>query len=155
MIADTETRREVTLTRLIDAPRELVFKAWTDAKLLAQWWGPRGFTAPTCKIDAKKGGMMHIVMRAPDGHEFPMEGTIREIVSPERIVFTNTPVDSSGDHLIEGITTVTFESVGNKTKLTLHTSAVALKPEAVPMLQGMEQGWTETIDRMEEFVTKT
>ena len=89
--------REITLTRVFDAPRARVFAAWTDAKQVAQWWGPKGFTNPVCEIDARVGGAIRIHMRSPDGSIFPMKGEFREIVPPERIVFTNIAVDAEGN----------------------------------------------------------
>src|SRR5687768_2336267 len=83
-IAETE----VVLTRLFDAPRALVFKVWTEPRHLAQWWGPRDFTNPVCELDVRVGGSILIHMRAPDGRVYPMTGTFREIVAPERLVFT-------------------------------------------------------------------
>src|ERR1700680_2582384 len=112
--------REVTITRVVNAPRALVFKAWTDATHLAQWWGPKGFTNPVCEIDARVGGALRIHMRAPDGSIYPMKGEIRELVVPERLVFTNIAVDADGRHIIEGLTTVTFAEAGGKTTMTLH-----------------------------------
>src|SRR5260370_33691510 len=81
--------RTVVITRVLDAPRELVFRAWTDAKHLARWWGPKGFTNPVCEVDARPGGALRIVMRAPDGAEHPMTGVFREIMAPARLVFTS------------------------------------------------------------------
>src|ERR1700680_3453646 len=100
--------REVTITRVVNAPRALVFKAWTDATHLAQWWGPQGFTNPVCTIDARVGGALRIHMRAPDGNIYPMKGEIREIVPLERLVFTNIALDAADNAIIEGFTTVTF-----------------------------------------------
>src|SRR5258708_29275739 len=88
--------RELVITRIFDAPRELVFKVWTDPKHLAQWWGPQGFTNPVCEIDLRPGGALRIVMRAPDGAEHPMTGIYREIVAPERLGFPTLPVHSAG-----------------------------------------------------------
>jgi uncharacterized protein YndB with AHSA1/START domain len=144
--------REITITRVFDAPRELVFKAWTDAKHVAQWWGPKGFTSPVCEIDARVGGMLRMHMRAPDGTVYPMKGQIRELVAPERLVFTNIAVDAAGRHLLEGLTTVTFADEGGKTKLTLHTKAVAVVEDAAAYLQGMEAGWTQSIDKLQAFL---
>ena len=146
---------ELTITRIIDAPREFVFRAWTDPKHLAQWWGPKGFTNPVCEIDARVGGALRIVMRAPDGAEHPMGGIFQEVVTPERLVFTNIAVDAEGNALLEGITTVTFEAEGTKTKLTVHTRVEGKVPVAGQMLAGMEAGWTQSIDRLEALMTKT
>jgi uncharacterized protein YndB with AHSA1/START domain len=144
--------RELTITRVFDAPRELVFKAWTDAKHLAQWWGPRGFTNPVCEIDARVGGTLRIHMRAPDGSVYPMKGEIRELVAPERLVFTNIAIDEAGNHIIEGLTTVTFADEGGKTKMTLHTRGTGMVERAADYLKGMEMGWTQSIDRLEALL---
>jgi uncharacterized protein YndB with AHSA1/START domain len=144
--------RELKITRVFDAPRELVFKVWTDAKHLAQWWGPKGFTNPVCEFDARVGGMLRMHMRAPDGTIYPMKGEIVELVPPERLVFTNIAIDTAGRHLLEGLTTVTFVDEGGKTKMTLHTKAVAVVEHAAAYLQGMEAGWTQSIDKLEAFL---
>ena len=144
--------RELVITRIFDAPRELVFKAWTDPKHLAQWWGPKGFTNPVCEMDVRPGGSLRIVMRAPDGVDHPMKGVFREVVEPERLVFTNVAVDAQGNHLLEGLTTVTFAEQGGKTKLTVRTNAAGLVAEAAQMLAGMEEGWTQSQDRLEAYL---
>ncbi len=140
--------REITITRIFDAPRALVFKAWTDAAMLAQWWGPKGFTNPVCEIDARVGGAIRIHMRSPDGAVYPMKGEIREIVPPERLVFTNIAVDAEGNAIIDGLTIVTFADEGGKTKLTLQTRGTAVVDYAAAYLQGMETGWTMSLDKL-------
>ncbi len=152
--AKPSAEREVIITRIFDAPRELVFKMWTDPKHVAQWWGPKGFTNPVCEMDARPGGALRIVMRGPDGAEYPMTGVFREITAPERLVFTTVAVDKEGHPLLEGLTTVTFARHGGKTKLTLKTRAVGLVAQAARMLEGMEAGWTQSIDRLEEHVAR-
>jgi uncharacterized protein YndB with AHSA1/START domain len=144
--------REITITRVFNAPRELVFKAWTDPKQLAEWWGPKGFTNPVCEVDLRPGGALRIVMRAPDGADYPMKGVFREIVPPSRLVFTNIAVDKDGNHIIEGLTTVTFAEEGRKTKLTLQTRGAAVVDYAVAYLQGMEAGWTQSLEKLEALV---
>ena len=145
----------VTLTRVFDAPRALVWKAWTDPKMMAQWFGPRGFTNPVCELDVRVGGNLRIVMRGPDGNDYPMKGVFREVVAPERLVFTNIALDKDGNHLLEGETTVTFAESNSKTTLTLRTHAVGLVPIAPQMLAGMEAGWTQSIDKLEELVARS
>src|SRR5439155_6676281 len=86
----------VTLTRVFEAPRALVWKAWTDPEVMAQWFGPRGFTNPVCQLDVRVGGSLHIVMRGPDGNDYPMKGVFREVLAPERLVFTNIAIDHEG-----------------------------------------------------------
>ncbi len=144
--------REVTLTRIFDAPRELVFRMWTDPRHVAQWWGPQGFTNPVCEMDVRPGGALRIVMRAPDGVDYPMRGIFREVAAPERLVFTNVAVDAADNPLLEGLTTVTFAEHDGKTKLTLQTRAVGLVAAAGRMLDGMEAGWTQSIDRLAAHV---
>jgi uncharacterized protein YndB with AHSA1/START domain len=146
--------RELTITRVFDAPRALVFKVWTDPKHLAQWWGPEGFTNPVCEFDARVGGELRIHMRGPDGATYPMKGVIREFVPPERLVFTNIAVDMAGNHLLEGLTTVLFEDDNGKTKLTVHTQAIAVVEMAKNYLQGMEMGWTQSIDRLQAYIER-
>jgi uncharacterized protein YndB with AHSA1/START domain len=146
------TEREVVITRIFDAPRELVFRAWTDAALLSRWWGPKMFTNPVCEVDPRVGGKWHIVMRGPDGTEYPCGGVYREIVPNERLVFTNIATDKEGNPILDGLTTVTFTDDGGKTKLVLHTRATALVAYATAHLQGMEAGWTQSIDRLGEHL---
>src|SRR5579864_4389397 len=88
--------RVMEMTRVFDAPRKVVFAAWTDPKQMAQWWGPTGFTTPVCELDVRPGGAIRIDMRAPDGTIYPMTGVYKEIVPPERIVFTAVALDKDG-----------------------------------------------------------
>jgi uncharacterized protein YndB with AHSA1/START domain len=152
--SDTKlTDRTVVITRVFDAPRELVFKAWTDPVHLARWWGPKGFTNPICEVDLRVGGALRIVMRAPDGAEHPMTGVFREIDPPARLVFDNVAIDREDKVLLEGLTTVTFAEHGTGgTKLTVESRAVARVDYAWRMLEGMETGWTQSIDRLGEHV---
>jgi uncharacterized protein YndB with AHSA1/START domain len=150
--AQSSPSRELTITRVFAAPRGLVFKLWTDPKHLAQWWGPKGFSNPVCDVDARPGGVLRIVMRAPDGAEYPMRGVFQEVVAPERLVFTNIAVDGDDRPLLDGLTTVTFAEHAGKTTLTVHTRAVGLVAGASRMLDGMEAGWTQSIDRLEAYV---
>src|SRR5229473_4268217 len=93
--------RELVITRTFDAPRDLVFKMWTDAKHMAQWWGPHGFTNPVCELDVRPGGAIRIDMRGPDATVYPMTGVYQEIVEPERIVFTSAALDEKGHPMFE------------------------------------------------------
>ncbi|MEJ0074880.1 MAG: SRPBCC domain-containing protein [Alphaproteobacteria bacterium] len=145
---------EVLLSRMFDAPRALVFRTWTDPHHLAQWWGPRGFTNPVCELDLRVGGRILIHMCAPDGTVYPMTGTFCEIVAPERLVFTAIAEDVRGRALLEGLVTVTFEDRDGKTKVTVREKAVALVPVAGPMLAGMENGWAQSLTRLDVLVAK-
>src|SRR5476651_1103734 len=114
----------VEIVRVFDAPRALVWQAWTDPKRMAQWFGPRGFTIPVCELDVRVGGSLRIVMRGPDGNDYPMKGVFREIVPPERLVYSFIAVDSDDKHLLEGETMVKFTEHGDKTTMMLTSSAV-------------------------------
>jgi len=104
---------ELSLTRRVSAPLEVVFSAWTDAKQLAEWWGPKGFTNPRCEVDARVGGAIHIDMRAPDGMVYPLTGRILEIDPPHRLVFETAALDGDGKPMFEVLNTVTFAAVRN------------------------------------------
>jgi len=146
--------QELITTRVFDAPRELVFKAWTDPQRLKRWWGPKGFTNPVCELDARPGGKILIHMRAPDGVVYLMTGVFHEIVEPERLVFTSwaldNQLDNQGEPLFEILNTVTFAVEGGKTKLTVHASVTKVKGDAAQHLAGMEQGWNMSLDRLAE-----
>jgi uncharacterized protein YndB with AHSA1/START domain len=147
--------RDLTLTRVFNAPRELVFEAWTSRAHLQQWWGPHMFTNPVCEVDLRVGGAWRIVMRGPDGTDYVSHGVYTEIVPPERLVFTNLASDKDGNRLLEGITNVSLEDLGGKTKLTLYTSMKGLVPFAPYMLQGMEPGWSQSLERLAAQVEAT
>lgn len=141
-------KRDVTLSRVIAAPRARVFKAWIDPKQMAQWWGPQGFTNPVCEIDARPGGQILIHMRGPDGVVYPMTGTFHEVVEPSRLVFTAFAEDHDGNRLLESHTIVTFEEQDGKTTVTVQAKAVGLAPQAPQMLAGMDAGWTQSLERL-------
>jgi uncharacterized protein YndB with AHSA1/START domain len=149
--ASTYGQGSVTLTRIFDAPRSLVWKAWTDPKMMAQWFGPRGFTSTVDALDVRVGGRLRIVMHGPDGTEYPMKGEFLDVTPPERLVFTNIAIDKDGKHLLEGETTVFLSESDGKTTLTLQTHATGLVPIASQMLAGMEAGWNQSIDKLAEL----
>jgi uncharacterized protein YndB with AHSA1/START domain len=149
--ASSALEREVIITRVFDAPRELVFQCWTEPEHLRQWWGPQGFTTPACDVDLRVGGAWKIVMRFPDGsNENTMQAVYREIFPPERLAFASVALDKDGKRLLEGLTTVTFADLGGKTELTLQTRVTGLVPYAARMLDGMEPGWTQSLERLAE-----
>lgn len=145
---------ELNLTRVLNAPRELVFKVWTDPKHVAQWWGPHGFTNPVCEVDARPGGQMRIHMRAPDGAIYPMTAIFNEVVAPERIVFQSAALDANGKALFEILNTVVLTDEGTKTKLTLNAKVLTITPAAPQYLTGMQAGWTQTLERLAKHVEK-
>lgn len=145
--------KELTLSRTFDAPRELVFRAWTDARQVARWWGPRGFTNPVCEIDARPGGAIHIVMRGPEPWgDNPMTGVFREVVPPERLVFTSTALDRNGEPMLETVNTVVFDEEQGKTRVTVQVAVTWSTPEAAPALAGMDEGWRQTLDRLRDYL---
>jgi uncharacterized protein YndB with AHSA1/START domain len=146
---------KVAITRVFDAPRALVWQAWTDPTMMAQWFGPRGFTSSVPQLDLRVGGALRIVMHGPDGNDYPMKGVFTEVKAPERLVFTNIALDNDGNHLLEGETTLTFSEQSGKTTMRLVAHAVGLVPIAPQMLAGMEAGWTQSIDKLEELVGRS
>src|SRR5665647_2544013 len=127
---------KIAITRVFDAPRALVWQAWTDPKMMAQWFGPRGFTSSVPELDLRIGGALRIVMHGPDGNDYPMKGVFLDVAPPERLVFSNIAIDKDGNHLLEGETTVTLTERDGKTTLTLATHAVGRVPIAPQMLAG-------------------
>jgi uncharacterized protein YndB with AHSA1/START domain len=151
-------KRDLVITRVFDAPRELVFNVWTDPKHVVRWWGPKDFTATYCKIDLKPGGTFHFCMRSPEGKEYWNKGVYHEIVVPERIVSTIYFSDKDGNIVdpmhyglgpgcpSEMLDMVTFAvESGTRTRLTLHRTS---KPSITDQFfAGMNQGWNQSLDR--------
>jgi uncharacterized protein YndB with AHSA1/START domain len=155
--------REHVISRTFDAPRELVWKAWTEPQRMAQWWGPNCFTNPVCDLDVRPGGAYRIVMRSPDGVDYPLKGIYRDVVPPKLLVYTvdisDHPEDWHGllkknlkgnaaDTSKPVLHNVSFEAEGPKTRVTIRQSfaSVALRDAFVKM--GMEQGWGQSLDRL-------
>ncbi len=146
--------REFVITREFDAPRELVFKAWTDPKHLAQWWGPKGFSNPVCEWDARPGRAIHVVMRAPNGADYPMGGEFREIAAPERLVFTSGALVEKGKLLFEFLHDVTFAARNGKTKLTIRSRVTKTTAGAGRYIGGFEAGMTQSLERLAEHLVR-
>jgi uncharacterized protein YndB with AHSA1/START domain len=147
------TSHEISITRIIDAPRDLVFKAWTEAEQLAKWFGPEGFTVPSAESDPKPGGAFSLVMRGPDGSDNALTGVYREFDPPRRLVTEATASAPDGTPALEAVTTVTFSDHDGKTELTVHERATALIPDAGPMLGGMEVGILQSLRRLDDVLT--
>lgn len=143
---------ELVLERTFDAPRTLVFDAWTDPKHLARWWGPSGFTNPRCEVDARPGGAIRIDMRGPDGTVYPMTGTFTEVVRPERLAFTAVAYDSEGNSVLEDLTTVTFEERGGRTTIRIEARVLRVSGIGAEYVKGMAEGWSQSVDRLEDLV---
>jgi uncharacterized protein YndB with AHSA1/START domain len=152
----------MVITRVFDAPRELVWQAWTQPEKLMRWWGPTIFTTPAARIDLRVGGKFVACMRSPDGNDFWSTGTYREIVPPERLVMTDSFADENGNVVpashygmsagwpLELLITLTFEDLGGKTRLTLRHSGIASVP--ADDRGGMDQGWSESLDKLAALV---
>jgi uncharacterized protein YndB with AHSA1/START domain len=155
--ADTEERMSqrkqapeadisLTLTRIFDAPRSLVFKVWTTPEHLARWWGPKDFTVPSVKADFREGGAWRSCIRSPEGRDYWARGTYREIAPPSRIVLTFTWEEEDA---MDTLITVTFEEVEAGTRLTFHQTPFT----TIESRDGHMEGWSECIDRLEAYVS--
>lgn len=140
----------VAVTRVFDAPRERVFAAWTQAAQLAHWFGPKGFSVHSCEADARPGGLFRLCMRSPQGEDYWVRGSYREVAAPERLIIQCTADDAHGVQRLEETITVHLAAEGDRTRLTLRATATGAGSEAAAMLRGMEQGWSETLDRLHE-----
>ena len=146
--------REISITRIFAAPRDLVWRAWTDAEQLARWFMPHGFTVPECEMDLRPGGTFRMTVRAPDGSESPTGGEFKEIDPPQRLVFTTTGFDGpDGVPMLEVLNTATFADLGDKTELTLHAVVTKASPEMAAPLAGMEEGWLQSFEKLDGLLT--
>jgi uncharacterized protein YndB with AHSA1/START domain len=146
--------KELTLIRIVNAPREIVFKAWTSQRHLAKWWGPKGFTNPVCEIDVQVGGSIFIEMQAPDGTIYPMSGIYEEIIEPRKIVFTSEALDNKGTPLFEILNTILFDEENGKTKLTIKADVIKAYGNVDQYLDGIEEGWSQSIVRLNDLSEK-
>lgn len=145
--------REMVITRLLNAPRELVFEVWTNPKHIAHWWGPNGFTNTIHEMDVKPGGIWRFMMHGPNGMDFPNRIVYNEVVKPERLVYTHSSEDPNDPNVFQ--TTVTFEQQGNKTLLTM-TSVFPTAEELTRVVKeyGALEGGNQTMNRLEEYLSK-
>jgi uncharacterized protein YndB with AHSA1/START domain len=167
--AATATERELVLTRVFNAPRERVFKAFTDPKQLAKWWGPRGFTTPVCEVDLRPSGSRRLVMRSSDGVDYPLTGHFLEIVENERIVMTDCVADHNPEWhamvnqnrpnakggLPELLWTLTFEDLEGKTKITIRYHFETAEDRDALVKCGMIEGWTQSLEKLEELLASS
>ena len=143
--------REMVMARVFDAPRELVFRAHTDPSLIPQWWGRASYTTTIDKMDVRPGGVWRFVQRGPDGNEYAFNGVYREIVPPERLVYTFEFEGMPGHSSAE---TVALEDRGGKTKLTATSVFQTVEDRDGMLKSGMEQGAIETWDRLAELLVR-
>jgi uncharacterized protein YndB with AHSA1/START domain len=141
--------RELVITRVFDAPRRLVFKMWTEPEHLARWWGPRGFTTISAGIEVRPGGAWSRSMRAPDGSVIRKHGVYREIVVPERLVFTYVTDDPEGNPGPETLVSVTFTDLGASTRLTVCQAAF----HSVAACDDHRGGWAGALERFAAYLS--
>jgi uncharacterized protein YndB with AHSA1/START domain len=144
-------KQEIVITRSFDAPRELVFKAFTDPKLLAQWWGPRTYTTTVDKVEPWPGGLWRFVQRNGGGSEYAFHGVYHEVASPERLVYTFEFEGMPGHVLLE---TVAFEAQTGGTRVTDRIVYQSVEDRDGMVASGMESGSTESMDRLAELLAK-
>lgn len=151
--AEGDVPTELHLRRFFAAPRQMVFDAWTKPEMVKEWFGPRCFTVPVCEMDARGGGAIRIDFRTLDGTAtHTMIGRYIEFYPPYRFHFTSGPVDEAGKHIFETWTSVFFEEVEGGTEVVLDVHLTMSTPEAAKYLKGMREGWTQSLDKLEEFV---
>lgn len=139
--------RDLVITRVLDAPRDLAFGAWTEREHLVHWSAPRGFAITHCDGDARLGGAWRCCMRSPEGVDYWLGGVYREIVEPERVVFTHVWEDD-GRPGHETLVTVTFVEHEGKTKLAFHQAGF----ESIASRDSHQEGWTECLDRLADYL---
>ena len=137
------------ITRIFDAPRDLVWQVWTEPEHIARWWGPKGSTLPFWKADLRAGGSYRFQMRGPDGNDYWNQGMYREVVPPERLVMQGAWTDPEGNATSPMmVTTVTFEEQSGKTKLTLRGSGF----ESASVRDSHRGGWSGSFDRLADYL---
>jgi uncharacterized protein YndB with AHSA1/START domain len=144
-VATDSAERELVITRVFEAPRALVFKAWTQPERVMRWFGPKGFTTPLFEGDLRPGGAWRARMRSPQGQEYPQHGVVREIVEPERFAFTLV-WDDQPDH--EMLVTVTFAEREGKTGMAFRQGLF----ESIESRDSHREGWTESFDRLDDYL---
>lgn len=151
---DPDARRLV-ITRIIGAPRELVWQMFADPFHLVRWWGPAGFTNPVCQLDFREGGRWHHVMRGPDGRDYPADSVFSEIVPPARIVYRNARL---ADAVFEGnpppsfVRVITFDDLGTGTRLTITAYFDSVDEKAAVVRRGFREGVNESFDKLEALI---
>ena len=165
--AATGTADEFVISRTFNAPRELVWKAFTDPEEMKQWWGPKGFTVIASKMDLRPGGTYHYGMRAPDGSAMWGKLVYREIDPPQRMLLVNSFSDEAGGITrhpmaptwpLEMLSTFLFEEENGRTRLTIKWKPLNASAEEIATFagahDGMRQGWTGTMDQLDAYLAK-
>jgi uncharacterized protein YndB with AHSA1/START domain len=151
LIVTTPSDLEILMTREFDAPRRLVFEAYTKPEHVRQWWGPRGTVLEVCEIDCRPGGSWRFVARMPDGHAFTFKGVYREVTPPERLVSTEC-FDEPSVGRPEWLATITFEEHDGKTTVNNRLLHKSVENRDGHLGSGMEKGANETFERLTEYL---
>ncbi len=138
-------------TRIIKSNRNDVFRAWSEEKQVAVWWGPYGFTNPVCEWNAKQKGNIYLEMTSPDGMRFPLKGFFYEVIKPEQLVFTTNAFEEQ----LEILTAVILTEVNGKTRLTVEATVMKAIPAVYCFLETMYEGWKQSLDKLEIHLQKT
>jgi len=146
--AEVTALPDLTLARMINAPRQLVFRAWTHSECVAAWWGPHGFSNPVCDVDPRPGGRFTVHMQGPEGAVYPGGGVFLEIEPPRLLIFTSTLEGKGREALIDAVNTVTFEDLDGRTRLIVNARVVRAAREASRNLAGLEDGWRQSLERL-------
>jgi uncharacterized protein YndB with AHSA1/START domain len=146
------SEREVVIERSFAGPRELLFAVWTEPAHLRRWWGPHGFTLSHCEVDLRPGGAWRFVMLGPDGSEYPLGGAYREVLPPERIVYTST-IDAPSMPKVEALVTVTFGEHGGRTMVTMTTRYATPADRDTMLRLQMAEGMGESLERLTAYLT--
>jgi uncharacterized protein YndB with AHSA1/START domain len=153
--ASEAENRELILTRIIDAPREKVFRAWTEPELLKQWFAPKPWTTPVAELDVRPGGANLIVMRSPEGQDFPNRGVYLEVVKNERLVFTDAYTKDWQPSAKPFMTVVvTLENVGGKTRYTASVRHWSVSDRDTHEKMGFHAGWGQCAEQLEALAKK-
>lgn len=150
-----EKQNELLITRIFDAPRALVWQAWTDPEHIKQWWGPAGFNNETCTSELRVGGRFYLEMRAPDGNVYPCIATFREIVAAERIVYEGEATDChpcGAGIPPRAEVTVSFAEQDGKTRLTLRTRFASAERKQAAANARFVVSWEEAMGRLDDFL---
>lgn len=149
------TEHKIMIDRIFNASREDVFNAWIDEKKISKWFSPKDFTVSYCVLNPIPSGEFLLTMRGPDGKEYPSRGYFVEVVDNEKLVFNSALLDEKGISLIEDYTTVTFQDAGKgKTKVSVNAQVIKVSAGAEQFLDGMDEGWNQTIDKLGEFLNE-
>jgi len=146
---------ERVITRIFDARRELVYQAWIDPEHIRNWYGPQMFSIARCEVDPTPGGTYLVVMRGPDGSEYPSQGVFKELIENEKLVLTMfADQDADGNYTFEMLNTITFEDEDGKTRMTLRVEVTKATPQHLENLSGMDEGWKSAFSKLADYLVE-